>query len=109
MDSERRAILDSAAIAGLNVLKLMNDTTATALAYGIYKQVISRVFFLILIFLLFVNYTWHFPTANCKSLTTNLLAANCLTANICIFFRNFPVLTCIFSKNFFKKLEFLQF
>merc|ERR1719210_2978088 len=38
VDSERRAILDSAAIAGLNVLKLMNDTTATALAYGIYKQ-----------------------------------------------------------------------
>jgi molecular chaperone DnaK (HSP70) len=37
-DSERRAVLDSAAIAGLNVLKLMNDTTATALAYGIYKQ-----------------------------------------------------------------------
>ena len=25
-------------IAGLNVLKLMNETTATALAYGIYKQ-----------------------------------------------------------------------
>ena len=42
VDAERRAILDSAAIAGLNVLKLMNDTTATALAYGIYKQVISR-------------------------------------------------------------------
>jgi len=38
VDAERRAILDSAAIAGLNVLKLMNDTTATALAYGIYKQ-----------------------------------------------------------------------
>ena len=38
VDSERRAILDAASIAGLNVLKLMNDTTATALAYGIYKQ-----------------------------------------------------------------------
>ncbi len=25
-------------MAGLNVLRLMNDTTATALAYGIYKQ-----------------------------------------------------------------------
>jgi molecular chaperone DnaK (HSP70) len=37
-DRERRCILDAAAIAGLNVLKLMNDTTATALAYGIYKQ-----------------------------------------------------------------------
>ena len=37
-DCERRALLDAAAMAGLNVLKLMNDTTATALAYGIYKQ-----------------------------------------------------------------------
>ena len=37
-DCERRALLDAATIAGLNVLKLMNDTTATALAYGIYKQ-----------------------------------------------------------------------
>merc|ERR1711944_276022 len=38
VDSERRALLDAATISGLNVLKLMNDTTATALAYGIYKQ-----------------------------------------------------------------------
>ena len=38
VDAERRALLDAASIAGLNVLKLMNDTTATALAYGIYKQ-----------------------------------------------------------------------
>jgi len=37
-DAERRALLDAAKIAGLNVLKLMNETTATALAYGIYKQ-----------------------------------------------------------------------
>lgn len=37
-DAERRALLDAARIAGLNVLKLMNETTATALAYGIYKQ-----------------------------------------------------------------------
>jgi len=37
-DPERRALLDSARMSGLNVLKLMNDTTATALAYGIYKQ-----------------------------------------------------------------------
>jgi len=37
-DAERRALLDSAKMSGLNVLKLMNDTTATALAYGIYKQ-----------------------------------------------------------------------
>ncbi|KAK4306265.1 hypothetical protein Pmani_021888 [Petrolisthes manimaculis] len=37
-DAERRAMLDAAATAGLNVLRLLNETTATALAYGIYKQ-----------------------------------------------------------------------
>ena len=31
-------MLDAAYTAGLNVLRLMNDTTATALSYGIYKQ-----------------------------------------------------------------------
>ena len=31
-------MLEAAAAAGLNVLRLMNETTATALAYGIYKQ-----------------------------------------------------------------------
>merc|ERR1719460_3370172 len=30
-------MLDAAAIAGLNCLRLMNDTTAAALSYGIYK------------------------------------------------------------------------
>ncbi|XP_040196390.1 heat shock protein 105 kDa [Rana temporaria] len=37
-DSERRSVLDSAQIVGLNCLKLMNDMTAVALTYGIYKQ-----------------------------------------------------------------------
>ncbi|XP_050443207.1 heat shock 70 kDa protein 4 [Adelges cooleyi] len=37
-NAERKALLDSAAIAGLNVLRLFNETTATALSYGIYKQ-----------------------------------------------------------------------
>lgn len=37
-DAERRAMLDAAQISGLNVLRLMSDTTATALSYGIYKQ-----------------------------------------------------------------------
>jgi len=31
-------MLDSAQMVGLNVLRLMNDTAATALNYGIYKQ-----------------------------------------------------------------------
>ncbi|XP_013185652.1 97 kDa heat shock protein isoform X3 [Amyelois transitella] len=37
-NAERNALLNAASIAGLNVLRLMNETTATALAYGIYKQ-----------------------------------------------------------------------
>ncbi|XP_076832342.1 heat shock protein 105 kDa isoform X2 [Brachyhypopomus gauderio] len=37
-DSERRSVLDAAKIAGLNCLQLMNDTTAVALSYGIYKE-----------------------------------------------------------------------
>jgi molecular chaperone DnaK (HSP70) len=37
-DAERRSILDSAQIAGLNCLKLMNDTTAIALTYGLYHS-----------------------------------------------------------------------
>ena len=36
-DIQRRAIIDAAAIANLNVLRLINDTTATALGYGITK------------------------------------------------------------------------
>ncbi|XP_061027170.1 heat shock protein 105 kDa isoform X1 [Eubalaena glacialis] len=37
-DAERRSVLDAAQIVGLNCLKLMNDMTAVALNYGIYKQ-----------------------------------------------------------------------
>ncbi|XP_007668484.2 heat shock 70 kDa protein 4 [Ornithorhynchus anatinus] len=37
-DAERRSVLDATQIAGLNCLRLMNETTAVALAYGIYKQ-----------------------------------------------------------------------
>lgn len=36
-DIQRRALLDSAEIAGLKVLRLINDTTAAALGYGITK------------------------------------------------------------------------
>lgn len=36
-DLQRRAVLDAASIAGLNPLRLFHETTATALAYGIYK------------------------------------------------------------------------
>ncbi|GFP99671.1 heat shock 70 kDa protein 14 [Phtheirospermum japonicum] len=36
-DLQRRAVIDAAKIAGLNPLRLFHETTATALAYGIYK------------------------------------------------------------------------
>ncbi|XP_062230936.1 heat shock 70 kDa protein 15-like [Phragmites australis] len=36
-DLQRRAVLDAATIAGLRPLRLFPETTATALAYGIYK------------------------------------------------------------------------
>ncbi|XP_065862373.1 heat shock 70 kDa protein 16 [Euphorbia lathyris] len=36
-DLQRRAYLNAAAIAGLKPLRLMHDSTATALSYGIYK------------------------------------------------------------------------
>ncbi|KAJ0701581.1 putative Heat shock protein 70 family [Helianthus annuus] len=36
-DLQRRAVMDAATIAGLHPLRLMHETTATALAYGIYK------------------------------------------------------------------------
>ncbi|XP_060035088.1 heat shock 70 kDa protein 4L [Erinaceus europaeus] len=37
-DAERRSVLAAAQVAGLHCLRLMNETTAVALAYGIYKQ-----------------------------------------------------------------------
>ena len=37
VESERYAMLNAARIAGVNCLRLLNDTTAIALAYGIYK------------------------------------------------------------------------
>ena len=37
-DIQRRALLDAARIAGLNPLRLINDTTAVALGYGITKS-----------------------------------------------------------------------
>jgi hypothetical protein len=36
--AERQALLDAARIAGLNVLRLFNETAATALTYGIYRH-----------------------------------------------------------------------
>ncbi|ELP89264.1 heat shock 70 kDa protein, putative [Entamoeba invadens IP1] len=41
-ENQRRAMLDAAKIAGINCLRLMNEHTATALAYGIYKNDLSE-------------------------------------------------------------------
>jgi len=37
-DAQRQALLDAAKIAGISVLRVMNEHTATALAYGIYRS-----------------------------------------------------------------------
>ena len=37
-EDQRRALFDAAVIAGLRPLQIMSETTAAALAYGIYKQ-----------------------------------------------------------------------
>lgn len=37
-DVQRQALLDAARIAGISVLRIMNEHTATALAYGIYRS-----------------------------------------------------------------------
>lgn len=42
-NAERMALLDAAAIGGLNVLRLINETTSTALSYGFYKQDLPEV------------------------------------------------------------------
>lgn len=41
-DLQRRAVLDAAAIVGVRPLRLFHETTATALAYGIYKTDLSE-------------------------------------------------------------------
>jgi heat shock protein 4 len=41
-DLQRRAVIDAATIAGLHPLRLIHETTATALNYGIYKTDLSE-------------------------------------------------------------------
>jgi len=41
-DQQRRAMLDASKIANLNCLRLVNETTATAIGYGIYKKDLSE-------------------------------------------------------------------
>jgi heat shock 70kDa protein 1/2/6/8 len=37
-DSQRKATIDAGAIAGLNVMRVMNEPTAAAVAYGLDKR-----------------------------------------------------------------------
>lgn len=37
-DRQRQEVMDASKVAGLNCLRIINETTAVALAYGIYKQ-----------------------------------------------------------------------
>ncbi|XP_053689239.1 protein DENND6 homolog [Sabethes cyaneus] len=46
-DGQRQAMLDSAAIAGLSVLRLINEPTAAAISVGINKKVIGEQFVLV--------------------------------------------------------------
>ncbi|XP_058838175.1 protein DENND6A [Topomyia yanbarensis] len=46
-DGQRQAMLDAAAIAGLNVLRLVNEPTAAAISVGINKKVIGEQFVLV--------------------------------------------------------------
>lgn len=41
-DGQRQATKDAGTIAGLNVLRLVNDTTASAIAYGMTKNYASE-------------------------------------------------------------------
>lgn len=42
-DSQRQATKDSGAIAGLNVLRIINEPTAAAIAYGLDKKVHTQI------------------------------------------------------------------
>lgn len=44
-DSQRQATKDAGAIAGLNVLRIINEPTAAAIAYGLDKKVNLLQFF----------------------------------------------------------------
>ena len=41
-DSQRQATKDAGAIAGLNVLRIINEPTAAAIAYGLDKKVLLK-------------------------------------------------------------------
>ena len=54
-DSQRQATKDAGTISGLNVLRIINEPTAAAIAYGLDKKVcVSK---LLLILLIFINYS----------------------------------------------------
>lgn len=44
-DSQRQATKDAGTISGLNVLRIINEPTAAAIAYGLDKKVSEQCFF----------------------------------------------------------------
>lgn len=42
-DSQRQATKDAGTISGLNVLRIINEPTAAAIAYGLDKKVLDKV------------------------------------------------------------------
>lgn len=46
-DSQRQATIDAGTVAGFNVLGLINEPTAAALAYGINKNIVGKRYFIV--------------------------------------------------------------
>lgn len=73
-EAQRRAVLDAAHIVGLNVLRLIHETTAAALAYGIYKTDLPADK---PVYVAFVD-GGHASLQVCKSRSSALLLAVCV-------------------------------
>ena len=77
---ERRAMLDASQIAGINCLRLMPETTATALAFGIYKTDLPEKDPINVVFV-DVGYSCLQASPSCDILMTKL-HCNSLTSHI---------------------------
>ena len=66
-DSQRQATKDAGTIAGLEVLRIINEPTAASLAYGIDKATTTRSWFLTWAAELSTYQSWNWVTACSKS------------------------------------------
>ncbi len=46
-DAQRKATKEAGTIAGLNVLRIINEPTSAALAYGLDKKIVKKSWFMI--------------------------------------------------------------